>query len=663
MVHRIRNAINCARLITFFSFSIHLKKLQRSNNMKLKLTRAMLLAILMAGTYQAEAARSGYEALPGYIDKVDTNETLVVSPDTEGMNQAFYRPYVKDGVGTASISASGTMNAALFVREGTVAVTSSGNTRTVVELNPALAGNNRLYDGLLLDRSEYDIFGTSTSLSISGANAAMTIDGATVRSKVSTSMVVGSLDGNGALSLTNGAILNNQKTAAGIGFFVGAMANGGDNYYPAHIHGTKAEANANGYTDNESGYKAAQNAVEYTGGIYTTLSDGTKIGAGSVTVDGGSRLFGGYMTFALGQGQITVKDGSQIFAVYDNVAGSNEERVGTAGMAPIGGSVDQYETVFGAAKNTTSVVNVESGENGGGKFYIGSGLKVAAYDGTAVTINVDGEGSLLKVEGSTSKTYVGHTFSGKNFLQPTDRSWNLQGGAKNATATFNVTNGGAVELQDAYLGHSSGGTEVAVNIGKESSFSAKSLDVQNGTTITNSGELSATGTITLNGGKLILQDEALVEATQLIIKSGAVLETAEFSDDTAVMLFAMTPDEEALMEDPSTAMVNAELVLESGALVNLNNVALDLNGKALTMGDNVQVTYTGNVAADKELILFRNVGNAAEGTEYELTLNGQATTATVSGDNIVIAASVPEPTTATLSLLALAALAARRRRK
>lgn len=628
--------------------------------MKLKLTSVMLIAVLAAGTYQAEAARSNYEALPGYIDKVETNETLVVSPETEGMNQAFYRPYVKDGAGTATINESGTMNAALFVREGTVAVTSSGDTRTVVELNPALAANNKI----LLD--EYNTFGTSTSLSISGANAAMTIDGATVRSKVATSMVVGSLDGNGSLSLTNGSVLNNQKTAGGIGFFVGAMANGGDKYYPAHIHGTKAEANANGYTNDSKGYDTAQTAAEYTGGTYTTLSDNTKIGAGKVSLEGGSRLFSGYMTFALGQGEVSVKDGSQIFAVYDNLPGSNEERVGTSGLVPIGGSSNQYETVFGAAKNTTSVVNVESGENGGGKFYIGSGLKVAAYDGTDVTINVDGEGSLLKVEGSTSKTYVGHTFTGKKvlFIETTDRSWNKKGGAKNATATFNVTNGGAVELKDTYLGHSSGGTTVAVNIDKDSSFSTNTLDVQNGTTITNSGELSATGTITLNGGTLILQDGALVEATQLIIKSGATLETAEFSDDTAVMLFAMTPDEEALLEAPSAAVINADLSLEDGALVNLNGVGLDMNGKSLTMGNNVQVTYTGNVAADKELVLFRNVGNAAaEGTEYELTLNGQATTATVSGGNIVIAASVPEPTTATLSLLALTALAVRRRRK
>ncbi len=87
-------------------------------------------------------------------------------------------------------------------------------------------------------------------------------------------------------------------------------------------------------------------------------------------------------------------------------------------------------------------------------------------------------------------------------------------------------------------------------------------------------------------------------------------------------------------------------------LAHADGVGLDMNGKSLTMGSNVQVTYTGNV------------GNAAaEGTEYELTLNGQATTATVAGGNIVIAASVPEPTTATLSLLALTALAARRRRK
>ena len=92
--------------------------------------------------------------------------------------------------------------------------------------------------------------------------------------------------------------------------------------------------------------------------------------------------------------------------------------------------------------------------------------------------------------------------------------------------------------------------------------------------------------------------------------------------------------------------------------------SIDLNGKALTMGSNIQVSYTGNAAEGEEVVLFKNVGST-DTTEFELTLNGKATIATLSDGNVVVeyTASVPEPTTATLSLLALAALAARRRRK
>lgn len=178
--------------------------------------------------------------------------------------------------------------------------------------------------------------------------------------------------------------------------------------------------------------------------------------------------------------------------------------------------------------------------------------------------------------------------------------------------------------------------------------------------ITNSRTNTVKGSITLYNGTLSLQDDTVLQATTLIIKEGATLEGSRTEADIAMAL-AVSAEDEAVLD--SVATLDADLVLEDGAIVNLSGGGIDLNGKELTMGSNIQVTYTGNVGAEEELLLFRNVGNAAEGTEYELTVNGQATTATVSGDNIVIAASVPEPTTATLSLLALTALAARRRRK
>ena len=610
--------------------------------MKLKLTRAMLLAILMAGTYEAQATRLGDLT----VGTVNDGTNPVLTPDSAGMSASKYKPYVLDGTPGEtkfSISQSGTFNNALFVREGELSVTGTGNTQTIITLNTPSTSTLEYYTTI----------GKATSLNISGNGASMVIDNATVRSNQASSMVVGGLDGNGSLSLKNGAVLNNLHVS-GIGFFIGSVAKDGTNYYAAHVHKTK-------------GYSAGQ---------YDQLGKNTSqsIGAGTVTMDGGSQLYTGYMNLSIGQGHLKLSDSSEIYVGYeDSALKDGKIDIGKDTAKGTTEACNQHETVFGDVEGGVATIDILAGtdengnpkENSGSKFYSANGLKIAAHDNTEVTVNVDGKGSLLLVDGTgngaSNKTYVGHKFE-TTWLLGYDRSWNVTGGTT-STSYINITNGGQASLMETYLGHSSGSATVEVLIDQESSMDTTNLTVEKGTTITNSGELSATGTITLNGGKLILQDEALVEATQLIIKSGATLETAEFSDDTAVMLFAMTPDEEALMEDPSTAMVNAELVLESGALVNLNNVALDLNGKALTMGDNVQVTYTGNVAAGEELVLFRNVGNAAEGTEYELTLNGQATTATVSGDNIVIAASVPEPTTATLSLLALAALAARRRRK
>lgn len=173
----------------------------------------------------------------------------------------------------------------------------------------------------------------------------------------------------------------------------------------------------------------------------------------------------------------------------------------------------------------------------------------------------------------------------------------------------------------------------------------------------------STGAITLNdSASLILSEGASVQAVSVTINEGASLSIISEDTAEAAVVFGMGVEEAALV---ATATIDADLILENGAMVTLDGASIDMNGHSLTMGDNISITLSGDALNSDEYVLFTNLGNTdAENTEIELTINGQKTTAVYSGKNVVVnAASIPEPTTATLSLLALTALAARRRRK
>ena len=93
---------------------------------------------------------------------------------------------------------------------------------------------------------------------------------------------------------------------------------------------------------------------------------------------------------------------------------------------------------------------------------------------------------------------------------------------------------------------------------------------------------------------------------------------------------------------------------------------LDLNGENLILSNNVSITVSvaslGEIAA--QYSLFTNVGEESTETEdITITFTDGKETKTVTASYNNGSLTIPEPTTAALSLLALAGLAARRRRK
>ena len=175
---------------------------------------------------------------------------------------------------------------------------------------------------------------------------------------------------------------------------------------------------------------------------------------------------------------------------------------------------------------------------------------------------------------------------------------------------------------------------------------------------------SISGTVTLNAGTLSLQDGAIFKATELIIATGATLEIKTTARDNEVLFLFGDAEGDSLLE----TTLDANLYMADNSVLKLAGTTLNMNGNDVVMGDNVNIIVSDDMVEDDESItLFSGVNNILDENGEAITtitVNGVATEYSVEGDNIVISGMpVPEPATTTMSLLALAALAARRRRK
>ena len=169
-------------------------------------------------------------------------------------------------------------------------------------------------------------------------------------------------------------------------------------------------------------------------------------------------------------------------------------------------------------------------------------------------------------------------------------------------------------------------------------------------------------------GDLELEQGALLSSTETITVTGAFLtslqESASFSLRNAV-----TP----------SVSVEADLDLREATSITLNT-AVDMNGHDLFLSADTPITISLS-EVDGSILFFENIGTLSvlttdgievitEGMDLTQYLSITSTDgADLSGYSLVYTdgalsmSIVPEPTTATLSLLALAALTMRRRRK
>lgn len=170
--------------------------------------------------------------------------------------------------------------------------------------------------------------------------------------------------------------------------------------------------------------------------------------------------------------------------------------------------------------------------------------------------------------------------------------------------------------------------------------------------------------ITVNGGTFSL--EKGVKITSASPTSSVTVDGGTFSLDEAAIGSGITVE---------SGVLNIIGDVETGALT-LNNcavnfsadAAIDLGEESLILGDKVAITLNVDSLDNIEgVTLFKTTGNVTGLDALTVTFmdaTGTTKEAAVSFSNgSVVTSNIPEPTTATLSLLALAGLAARRRRR
>ena len=426
----------------------------------------------------------------------------------------------------------------------------------------------------------------------------------------------------------------------------------------------------------------AGNGYAFTGsgklGGNTTL---TKTGAGELTIATANDYTG---TTALQEGTLNVHHSTALGATA-----TGEAALTTAAGTTLKVDNNSHLVLAGSGNSLAGAVEVANGstmEMKGGRYAASSSM----VNGTLV---------LSGTTASTGTTTVNGT------LALTDTTAFMGTATVNGTLAFVGTTASTEELSGSGTVQA---TDSQVTVGKVSGFTGNlqvegkgaGLSIEAGS-YTGAGTLSVAGgtltfgakaNITLNaGGQLVLQswDDAVasVTANNITVRAGATL-----AAKTAVAALGGVP--EISSQELSADLNCARLTLNSGATLETDGACFDLNNGVLTLAvtssttDKIELVLAENAvySGSEQIALFANVGqgifayngiNTNTGTETLYTLNAadyftgaginEATqlvydqgSGTVYLQGVV---TIPEPATATLSLLALAGLCARRRRK
>lgn len=582
--------------------------------MKLRLSKVFMTAVI--GCSAAYAA-TNYDSIDQVIS-VGKGSTVAWSdveniPTSKPTNSYAV---AKDGEGTLVYTGNSTCYSTIYVREGEM-VFGDGETATNIRFQP----------------TQYNAQGRYNALSVGGKNAVVRFDNANASCN-ETAIMVGGANGNGQMIIENGSHVD---FAGGNVFVLGdisieEMTDPNTGIPDGYTNATTAQPGASVDT--------AENLYHGTYSDAKNESDAT-FGRGDVVVKGGSYFRATYGNFWICEGSLTVDGKDTVMDVALNGYG--------------------YRTWLGLGDNSTSEINVTGGAQlnfNMSEFYTNNGHNSSTF------ITIDGENSKLVLNdqttaaGAEKNNYAYFATSGQN-----------------SSTQVKVTNGGELRLENDFTSFGNKSSDalnrtVSVEIGEESSLYVVDADVYGGATITNDGtiEISEDGLLELIGSANVTNNGNIIGETWL--HDGGTLTMTDGSSIGSVYLGSSAEENDAtLIVSGNVTMTGSleafggegvEIVFTLGSTLNMNGNSVILDGSMISLsvdGTVDDATQFGGFA------LFSNYGEDSDISETTQVIvkgsDGSTTIRTIGDFN----ATVPEPTTATLSLLALAALAARRRRK
>ncbi|MEE1264746.1 MAG: autotransporter-associated beta strand repeat-containing protein [Akkermansia sp.] len=411
-----------------------------------------------------------------------------------------------------------------------------------------------------------------------------------------------------------------------------------------------------------------------------------------VAAESGGKLTGSTSLTKAGAGALSL-------ATANDYTGDTEVLEGTLNV--------QHSTALGATAEGDSALKMASNTN----LNISNGSKVvlaAAGNDIQGKVTVDAGASLeMKNSGYLAQTSTVNgtlVFTGQAASVPQRYYTTLSG-----TGSV-VVNDAVVKFytQSGFTGNVSvQGSDAVLYTGSGAYRGAGTLTVNQGTLGIGSSNYSKSGLTLTTGGKveLISNKDAVAElyAQTVSIEKGSVLSVkaaAVAREQEVLQALAAAP---ATAEDGEIAfnpllaehategadLYVSNLQLKGGSTLALEEAFIDLNGGRLTLAvpgaEKIALTLSGSLDyySDTQVVLFANAGVVnfvyenmyMEGTDWSAlaedyftnewitsstTINYDGETGTVYLEGLCV---VPEPTTSTLSLLALAGLCARRRRR
>ncbi len=286
-------------------------------------------------------------------------------------------------------------------------------------------------------------------------------------------------------------------------------------------------------------------------------------------------------------------------------------------------------------------------------------------------------GSKISMKGNAQITGATGTTEGS-----TGTKFNTFGTTLSVTNKNNVVSVDAIEIRNAWTIDVAAGGELTLasklEIHQDNEGEGKTV---NNITKSNTGKLIITGkssewygAMNVTGGTLQLQDDATLGLATVVMSDGTTLETGTGTIAALTLNAGSKLVADAAVSMDGTLTLGGTITLNGGLLTALQSLeagkTLDLftNVDSLVLGEatyakgtNILDATTAKDLSDwftltsPEVVAAISESAPTAGSGYYLGYNAEGT--------VYVGKVIPEPTTATLSLLALAGLAARRRRK